>query len=187
MSQICITDFPEEILEKIFLDLYNSGGLLKSLTEVCKRFNHVICSRTKFMSKFVAICNKSSIEALLASNRKYHEIKIAYSRHVATTKLIKFLKIQNKSLTSIVFHCDIGISKLEKILEAIKNIREIRIENSRIISDQWWSTSLNWPMLKKLTLYNIEDNGVTPLLNIFQGATNVEVSKRLNILKKKCV
>jgi len=181
MSQINITDFPEEILEKIFLDLYNSGGSLKSLTEVCKRFNRVICTRPKFMSKFVLNWkwHGSIVEALLASNRKYHKIKISDSYDVLDDDLLQFLKIQNKSISSIIlFHCEVDVSELIKIFNTVKNVREIRLDSVYLFKDQKLQ-SLNLPMLKKITLCNNEDKVLTNLLKIFQGSKNVEVSSLL--------
>jgi len=182
MSQINITDFPEEILEKIFLDLYNSGGSLKSLTEVCKRFNHVICTRTKFMSKFYGNWNNGwyIFDVLLSSNRKYQEIKISDSYDIFSDDLLQFLKIQKSIGSFVLFHCKAYVPELMKILKAVKNIREIRIDSIELFNDQKLQ-SLNLPMLKKITLCNNEDKILTTLLNIFQDANNVEVSKRINL------
>ena len=182
MSQINITDFPEEIIEKIFFDVHNTGGSLKTLTEVCKSFNRVIFSRTKFMSKFSAIwnCNQTSVKPLLASTRKYQQIKIVNSDDVMSDDLMQFLKKQNNSLISlVVISCEVGISELMKIFKAVNNIREICIRYARVYGDKL-PKPLNLLMLNKITLINIEGHGATYLLNLFEDATNVEVSMIVN-------
>jgi len=179
MSQINITDFPEEIIEKIFLDLNNTGGLLKPLTEVCKKFNHVICSRSKFLSKFTAIwyCKTTSVEALSTSTRKYQKIKIVNSVDVMSDELMQFLESQNKSVISLVVSsCEIRISEWMKIFNEVKNIKQLYIYNSRVDGDQL-PKALNLQMLRKISLSNIKGDGVIYLLNLLKGAKNVQVRK----------
>lgn len=90
-----ITGLPLEVLEKIFLNVYASGGSLKKLTEVCKLFNKLISSNNKLMNKISVNWmqeNLNDVDALLASERNYQRIIINGLRKEHLNLLI-FLKL----------------------------------------------------------------------------------------------
>jgi len=174
-----ITDLPLEVLEKIFLNVYASGGSLKKLTEVCKLFNKLMSSNNKLMDKISVNWmqeNLNDVDALLASERNYQRIVInGLRKEHLNSKLMQFLINKKSTINSLkIIFCEILTSEFEKIL----NIVGPKLTRIAII---WVDCKVDKEIriIKLSQLKYVKIFGENyQALNLFRGAENVVVSNK---------
>ena len=171
-------ELPVEILEKIFVDVSNTGGSLKNLTEVCKCFNHLISSSPKLMKNLSVKWMENNIknaEVLLATCRNYETITISDMRKKRfNPMLMQFVMNQSKTINTIELRfCDVLTSEYEKLLNIVgPHVTKIvifcvgcRIDNQMNI--------IKFPKLKYVKITGANSYEV---LFPFRGTENVVVS-----------
>jgi hypothetical protein len=185
-----ITEFPEEILENIFLKVSNSGGSLIQLSETCHKFNDIIGSSAKLMDRIKVNWNakgnkEENKEALLISKRKYRWITTDDWTEKRTDQcfdplLLCFLTKQKASIDTIEIINEVDsigylMSELEMLFKIVgPNLKSIMLAFIRCINDKE-TNSINFPKLKTI---EIHDGTFDGYFNLFGGADNVEVSNK---------
>ena len=179
-----ITELPDEILEKIFLDVSNSGGYLKKLTESCKKFNSLIGSSVKLMERMILnwdVAGTKNVDILFTSKRNYRCIKVDNLSYKRADKrfdplLLYFIQNQKSSIDTIqIRNEEYLLSELETLFKIVEsNLKSISLDNIKCINDKEIST-MNFPKLKVLSTFS---GSFDLYCHIFKEANNIEVSDK---------
>jgi len=182
-----ITELPDELLEKIFLDVSNSGGYLRKLTETCKKFNSIIGSSVKLMKRMFVkwdVTETKDVDILFTSKRSYRCISVDNWSNNRTDKhfdpfLLYFIHKQKSSIDTIeIRNEEYLLSELETLFKIVgSNLKSICLQDINCINDKEIST-MNFPKLSSVKVIQLIDGNFDLYCHLFKEANNVEVSNK---------